>query len=77
MGTDHPAEGGERKPAARNETGNAGSGFNRRNNYNTQNKFIKKDKFMGAHPDLQGFVFEANAIRSTHITNFTNVDTRI
>ena len=32
---------------------------------------------MGAHPDLQGFVFEANAIRSTQITNFTNVDTRI
>ncbi len=32
---------------------------------------------MGAHPDLQGFVFEAYAVRSTQITNFNTVDTRI
>ena len=77
MGTDNPADGRERKPAARIEAGNAENGFNCRSNYNKRNKFIKKEKFMGAHPDLQGFVFEADAIRSTQTINFFNVETHI
>ena len=77
MGTATPSEGGEEKPVIRNEAGVAGNALYHQNNLNKKNKFIKKDKFMGAHPGLQGFVFEANAIRSTQITNFSNVDTNI
>ena len=32
---------------------------------------------MGAHPDLQGFVFEAGSTRTNQIAKFTTVDTRI
>ena len=38
---------------------------------------MKKEKFMGAHPDLQGFVFEAGSTRTNQISKFTTVDTRI
>ena len=36
---------------------------------------MKKEKFMGAHPDLQGFVFEAGSTRTNQIAKFTTVDT--
>ena len=32
---------------------------------------------MGAHPDLQGFVFKAGFPRTNQIAKFTTVDTRI
>ena len=38
---------------------------------------MKKEKFLGADPDLQGFVFEAVGNRAQQITNFTAADTRI
>ena len=77
MGTEHPAEGGEKKPAVKNEDGNGGGSYNCRNNFDQRNKFAKKERFMGAHPDLQGFVFEANAVHLNQITNFNTIDTRI
>ena len=59
MGTETPAEGEEKKPAIKNEGGIA-AGNPRRGNYNSFNKrFVKKEKFLGADPNLQGFVFEA------------------
>ena len=79
MGTDTPVEGGERKPVVRQE-GN--DGFHR--NKNKFRKFAKKERFMGTHPDLQGFLFETGTSRTNQIANFTNqianfntVDTRI
>ena len=74
MGTGTPAEGGEGKPALKAE-GIGGVGSNRKNRH--QNNVMKKEKFMGAHPDLQGFVFEAGSTRTNQIAKFTTVDTRI
>jgi hypothetical protein len=77
MGTEHPAEGGEKKPVIKNDNSNGGFYRHNNNNFHQKEKFVKKEKFMGAHPDLQGFVFEANTIRSNQIANFATVDTRI
>ena len=77
MGTETPAEGGEKKHAIKNEGGIA-AGNLRRGNYNNSNKqFVKKEKFLGADPDLQGFVFEAVGNRAQQITNFITLNTRI
>ena len=77
MGTETPAEGGEKKHAIKNEGGIA-AGNLRHGNYNNSNKrFVKKEKFLGADPDLQGFVFEAVGNRAQQITNFTTIDTHI
>ena len=73
MGTDTPADSGEQKPVIKNKA-NFGNGFNRRNN---TKKFIKKERFQGAHPDLSGFVFETGTTRTNQIANFTTVDMRI
>ena len=69
-----PPDGGEKKPIIKND--NQGAGF-RRGGFNRNKNFIKKEKFMGANPDLQGFVFEAKHNRTEQITNFNTVDTRI
>ena len=71
------SDAGEKKPDVKNESNPNAGGSNRRGRFNNKNKFVKKEKFMGAHPDLQGFVFEPNPIRATQIANFTNVDNRI
>ena len=77
MGTETPAEGGDNKTAIKNE-GGAAAGNQRRGNQNQFNRrFVKKEKFLGADPDLQGFVFESAGNRAQQITNFTTVDTRI
>lgn len=73
MGTDGPAVGGEQKPIIRNEVGDFM--HPRRNNHNK--RFMKKERFQGAHPDLSGFVFETGTNRTNQIANFTTVDTRI
>ena len=77
MGTETPAEGGDNKTAIKNK-GGAAAGNQRRGNQNQFNRrFVKKEKFLGADPDLQGFVFESAGNRAQQITNFTTVDTRI
>ena len=72
MGTDTPVEGGEKKPVMKQE-GN--DGFHQ--NKSKFKKFAKRERFMGAHPDLQGFVFETGTSHNNQIANFNTVDTRI
>lgn len=74
MGTDNPAQGGEQKPIIKNEGNNVPNASNRHNN---ARRFIKKERFQGAHPDLAGYVFETSSNRTNQIANFTAVDTRI
>ncbi|MCP4747805.1 MAG: hypothetical protein GY874_16955, partial [Desulfobacteraceae bacterium] len=75
MGAKTPAGGGENRLEVKTE-GNANAGHNRRSgNYNK--KIIKKEKFLGADPDLQGIVFKSASTRSHQVTNFNTVDTRI
>ena len=74
MGTDNPAQGGEQKPIIKNEGNNIPNASNRRNN---ARRFIKKERFQGAHPDLAGYVFETSPNRTNQIANFTAADTRI
>ena len=71
MGTDIPAV----CRGAKVKTENKGGG----NPAHPQNqrRFIEKEKFMGAHPDLQGMIFAASGTRSQQITNFMKVDERI
>ena len=70
MGTENLAEDVEKKPAIKNE-GSIAAGNLCRDNYNNFNNklFVKKEKFIGADPDLQGFVFEAVGNRAQQIIN--------
>ena len=77
MGTETPAEVGEKKPTIKNEGGIAAGNLCRGNYNNSNKRFVKKEKFLGADPDLQGFVCEAVGNRAHQITNFATVDTRI
>ena len=77
MGTDTPAGGGEIKPDIKVEDkNNNSSGRNnfRRSNNNTT---IKKERFLGANPSLQGYVFESKPTRSQQVENFRVVDETI
>jgi hypothetical protein len=74
MGTGTPSEGRENGATVKAKT-SRGSGFNRRNQQ--QNNFTKKEKFMGAHPDLHGFVSKAGSTRCNQIAKFTTVNTHI
>ncbi len=76
MGTDTPAVGGEQKPIFKNEGDNSGNEPSRCNANNAR-RFVKKDRFQGAHPDLAGFVFETSTNRTSQIANFTATDIRI
>ena len=38
---------------------------------------MKKDKFLGADPNLQGYIFEARTARADRFANFEMVDARI
>ena len=70
MGAKTPAaSGNDVKPAVKNDGKPSGRNNNRRdNNYN------KKEKFLGADPNLRGHVFEAKRNRSEQVANFKVVD---
>ena len=74
MGTDTPAAGGE-KPFVKVEGKTPHHGG--RNNANRNNNYVKKEKFLGADPNLQGKVFEAKRNRSDQVANFNTVDNLI
>ena len=74
MSTDTPAVGGDDKPNVKIE-GNRNQGG--RSNVRRNNNYIKKEKFLGAHPSLQGHVFEAKRNRSEQVANYRNVDETI
>ena len=70
MGAETPAaSGNDVKPAVKIDGKPSGRNNNRRdNNYN------KKEKFLGADPNLRGHVFEAKRNRSEQVANFKVVD---
>ena len=69
MSADTPAAGGENKVKNEDNKVHAGRHNGRRNN-----NYIKKEKFLGAHPSLQGHVFEAKHNRSEQVANYRSVD---
>ena len=71
MSTDTPAAGGEHKPVVKSEGKSPHHGG--RNNAN-KNIFIKKEKFLGADPNLRGKIFEAKRNRSDQVANFNAID---
>ena len=73
MSADTPAAGGEIKPVVKND-GKPSFQHGGRNNANRRDNYIKKEKFLGADPNLRGHVFEAKRSRSEQVANFTNVD---
>ena len=77
MGTDTPAGGGEIKPDIKvedkNNNSSGRSNFRRSNNNTT----VKKERFLGANPSLQGYVFESKPTRSQQVENFRVVDETI
>ena len=70
MGTDTPAAGGETKIKQEDNRVHGGRNNIRRNN----NNYTKKEKFLGAHPSLQGHVFEAKHRKSDQVSNYKTVD---
>ena len=75
MSTDTPAGGGDDKPNIKVEANNKNQGC--RNNIRRNNNYVRKEKFMGAHPSLQGHVFEAKRNRSDQVANYRIVDETI
>ena len=75
MGTDTPAAGGEKPVVVKSEGKPSYHGG--RNNANRNNNYVKKEKFLGACPNLQGKVFEAKRNRSDQVANFNTVDNLI
>ena len=70
MSAETPAAGGENKPNIKvggNKQQQGGRNNIRRN-------FIKKEKFLGASPSLQGQVFEAKRTRSEQVDNYRTVN---
>ena len=65
MGTETPDAGGDNKPKP--EPAPAANHHGRRGNNNSHRRadYAKKEKFLGADPNLQGSVFEAR--RSLHV----------
>ena len=76
MGADNLTtdEGGDKKPELKSEDGNNHQN-NGRPRHNKQ--FARKEKFMGAHPSLQGYVFTACTTRASQALQFTKTDERI
>ena len=76
MGTDTPtpAEGGDSKQKAENKPSIVKRGHNKARN---RNEYVKKEKFLGADPNLQGYTFVAMKSRAEQVANFEKVDTRI
>ena len=77
MGTETPAAGGDNQP--KSEPTPAASHHGRRvsNNYHRRVDYAKKEKFLGADPNLQGSVFEARRLRAYQVANFEKVDALI
>jgi hypothetical protein len=69
---------GESKPVINNgNTPNINHARRGNNNSHRRDGYAKKDKFMGADPNLQGYVFEAKTSRADQVANFEKVDARI
>jgi hypothetical protein len=55
MSTEPPAGGGEKKPVPKNEGGDGNGRPNGQPPHQRYNRpFIRKEKFLGVHPDFQG-----------------------
>ena len=70
MGADTPAGGGDQKPAVKAENNNPNDS-NRGGKRPGKKGFVKKQRFLGADPNLQGFVFEARHNRLSQVANFS------
>jgi hypothetical protein len=79
MGADTPAPADKKKPEIKveGEKQNARHGQQRGNNNARRDHVVKKEKFLGADPDLQGSVFESKRSRSEQVANFEKVDALI
>ena len=74
MGADSPVVGGEEKPIIKTE-GKSTYHHGGRNNTSHRNNCVqRKEKFLGADPNLRGQVFEAKRNRSDQVANFNLVD---
>ena len=68
MGADTPAVGGETKPIIKNNdkpNNNRQHGRRGNNNFQWRGDYVKKDKFVGADPNLTGFTFVSKTFRSS------------
>ena len=78
MSANTPATRGEDKPVINNDNKpNVNHARRGNNNSHRRDAYAKKDKFMGADPNLQGYVFEAKTSQADQVANFEKVDTRI
>ena len=74
MGANTPAVGGEEKPIIKTE-GKSTYHHGGRNNTSHHNNFVqRKEKFLGADPNLCGQVSEAKRNRLDQVANFNLVD---
>ena len=64
--------GGDAKPIVKNDGKPPARNNARRDNY-----YVKKERFMGADPNLRGHVFEAKNSRSDQVANYKAVDDMI
>ena len=73
MGAKTPAAGGEKKPFVKHEdqpNNQHGRGYNN----SCHDNVPRKEKVLGADPDLGRHVFEAKCNRSEQVVTFTTVD---
>ena len=74
MGAGTPDVGGEEKPIIKTESKSTYH-HGGRTNISHRNNFVqRKEKFLGANPNLCGQVFEAKRNRSDQVANFNLVD---
>ena len=72
MGAKTPAAGGEMNPFVKHKS-QPNTQHGRRHNDNRRDSTIRKEKFVGADPDLRGHVFQANRNQSEQVVNVTAV----
>ena len=66
-----PATGGEDKPIINNDNKpNVNHARRGNNNSHRRDGHVKKDKLMGADPNLQEYVFGAKTSRADQVANF-------
>ena len=73
MGAETPVKGRETKPGVKRR-GRSSNQHGRCSNTNCHDNFIKKEKFLGADPNICGHVFEAKCNRSEQVANFTAIN---
>ena len=73
MSAKTPAAGREKKPFIKHK-GRPNDQHGGRNNNNRRDNTPRKEKFLGADPDLRGHVFKANHNQSEQVVTFTTVD---